>query len=532
MRRLLATFCLVGVCTAAALLASGAGGGETGPRTYRMVFDNAFGLVEGGDFRVGGVRAGQTTSFDIRQPPTGPPKAVVTATVTGHGFGELRADARCTIEPQSLVGEYFVDCQPGSSDQRLPDGATVPLAQNRGTIPVDLVNDVLRRPPRERLRLLVASLGTGLAGRAGDLQAVLRRAHPGLRETSETLGLLGDQNATIKRFITDADTVMAALEARKRDVRRFVTESGRAAEIAASRRADLRLATRRLPGLLAELRPSMARLGELAAEGTPLAAGLERAAPDATAVLERTAPFARAALPAVRALGEAAVPATQALRDGRQEVSTLRRMAADAPATARPLRQLLQTLDDRRRAVDDDPRARLTGPPPGDPTHAGSRGGFTGFEALANYFFWQSMTTNGFDDIGHLLRVGATVTKCSPYRNALPRDAEDEQLFADCNSWLGPRQPGINAPDPSVPAASARVATRSERPASRRGERRGPGEPDAGPVAGQRDISEPQIAPPPGLRRLLDSAADSGSGTPEPGRGADPRGLLDYLLAP
>ena len=533
MRRLLAIVAIAAACVLAVALA-GTSGGISQDRTYRLVFDNAFGLVEGGDFRIGGVRAGQTTRFDIRQSPTGPPKAVVTATVTDHGFGDLRHDASCSIEPQSLVGEYFVDCQPGSSDQPLEDGGTVPLGQNRGTIGVDLVTDVLRRPPRERLRLLVASLGTGVAGRSEDLEAVLRRAHPGLRETSETLQLLGDQNRTIKSFIADADTVVAALEARKRDVSRFVAEAADTAEIGASRREELSDATRRLPGFLAELRPSMARLGELAREGSPLAAELERAAPDATAVLRRTGPFAREALPAVRALGEAAVPATQALRDGRAEVRTLRRLALDAPGTAKPLRQVLQTLDDRRRAVDADPRARVTAPPAPDPTHVDSGGGFTGFEGIANYFFWQSMTTNGFDGIGHLLRVGATLTKCSPYRNALPAGPEDEQLFADCNSWLGPRQPGINAPDPSDPTTAAQLRT-GDRAASRVGERRRPGEPDAGPLPGQRDISRPQVVAPPGLRRLLDAVPELG-GRPEPVPGAPPvpgaESLLDYLLAP
>ena len=524
---------LAAICGLAVVLAGGSAG-DSQTRTYRLVFDNAFGLVEGGDFRIGGVRAGQTTSFDIRQSPTGPPKAIVTATVTEHGFGDLRTDASCTIEPQSLVGEYFVDCQPGSSDDPLPDGGTVPLSQNRGTIPVDLVNDILRRPPRERLRLLVASLGTGVAGRAEDLEAVLRRAHPGLRETGEALRLLGAQNSTIRRFIADADTVVAALEERKRDVSRFVAEAADTAEVGASRRAELREATRRLPAFLAELRPSMARLGELAREGAPLAAELERAAPAVTAVLRRTPPFAREALPAMRALGNAAVPATQALRDGRAEVRTLRRLALDAPGTAKPLRQVLQTLDDRRRAVDADPRARVTSPPAPDPTHIDAGGGFTGFEGIANYFFWQSMTTNGFDRIGHLLRVGATLTKCSPYRNALPAGPEDEQLFADCNSWLGPRQPGINAPDPSVPATAARLRA-GERPASRVGERRRPGEPEAGPLPGQRDISRPQVVPPPGLRRLIDALPGLGDG-PRPSPGTPPapgtENLLDYLLAP
>ena len=117
------------------------------------------------------------------------------------------------------------------------------------------------------------------------------------------------------------------------------------------------------------------------------------------------------------------MPATQALREGKDELNELSRLAADAPATAKPLRQLLQSLDDRKRAIDNDPRAKVNGPPATDPSYGGGRGGFTGFESIANYFFWQVMSTNVFDEIGHLLRVGATVNKCSPFQNDVTRQA-------------------------------------------------------------------------------------------------------------
>src|SRR3990170_6333548 len=201
MRRL-ATAALVVLATAALAFAlAGASGDEGGKRTYRIVFDNAFGLVSGGDFRVGGVRAGQTSGFDVKTSRSGPPKAVVTATVSEEGVPAFRTDARCAVKPQSLIGEYFVDCQPGTAAKRLPDGAAIPVTQTEGTIPIDLIQNVLRRPYRERLRVLVAGLGTGLAGRSEDLQEVLRRAHPGLRETSKVLRILGDESVTIRRFI-------------------------------------------------------------------------------------------------------------------------------------------------------------------------------------------------------------------------------------------------------------------------------------------------------------------------------------------
>ena len=74
------------------------------------------------------------------------------------------------------------------------------MTQTEGTIPIDLIQNVLRRPYRERLRVLVAGLGTGLAGRSDDLQEVLRRAHPGLRETSKVLRILGAESQTIQQL--------------------------------------------------------------------------------------------------------------------------------------------------------------------------------------------------------------------------------------------------------------------------------------------------------------------------------------------
>ncbi len=139
------------------------------------MFDNAFGLTEGGDFRVGGVKAGSTTEFKAITPRTRPPKAEVTAKITEPGFGDFREDASCNIKPQSLIGEYYVDCQPGTLEQAAArrTAARCRSSQTSSTIPQDLVNNILRRPYRERLRLIINELGTGLAGRPEDLQAVL-----------------------------------------------------------------------------------------------------------------------------------------------------------------------------------------------------------------------------------------------------------------------------------------------------------------------------------------------------------------------
>jgi virulence factor Mce-like protein len=495
---------VLGVCAAAFVLAGAADKGSEG-KTYKILFDNAFGLTKGGDFRVGGVNAGQTTSFDVSKKKGESPKAVVTAEVTKPGFGDFRKDASCEILPQSLIGEYYVDCQPGKSEERLEDGGTIPVEQTSSTIPTDIVNDIMRRPYRERFRLLITELGTGLAGRPDDLQEVLRRAHPGLRETSRVLRILGDQNEVIKNFITDSDTVVQELERNKKDVVRWVEEAGDAAEISATRRNELRAQFQRFPRFLDELRPTMERLGELADEQTPLLADLERAAPDLDTFFTRLGPFSEASRPAVRSLGDMSEVGHEAVTTGKQEIAELRTLAVNAPPFAKPLRQFLQTIDDRKRAIENDPRAKATAPPAPDPTAIPKEGGFTGMEAVWNYFFWQTLSINMLDNDAHILRASLTaVPDCMEFTNEKP----NPETIKRCNSYLGPNQPGILSPDPLDDGANpsaARLRAESGKPALQLGERRGEGQPEAGPLPGQPDLSKPQIALPPDLQRLLDS---------------------------
>jgi virulence factor Mce-like protein len=428
---------------------------DGGSKTYELFFDNAFGLTEGGDFKVAGVRAGKTSTFKVRT-VNGRPLALVEAEVTEPGLADLRKDAHCEIRPQSLIGEYFVDCQPGASDERLPDGGRVPVEQTSSTIAIDLVNDVLRRPYQDRLRLIVGELGAGLAGRPGDLSAVLRRAHPALRETSETLRILGRQTDTIKKFIGDAHTVVGALEDRKRDVSRFVREAGETAEISASRREQLGESFRRLPAFLTELEPYMGRLGDLTDAQTPVLRNLESASDELDTFLTRLRPFTAEGLPAFKALGEASVVGRRAVLKTDEEIRELRRLAKDAPGFAKPLRQLLQTIDDRKRGVEPDRRAAASGPPAGDKTHTSSgRAGFTGMEAIWNFFYWQTLSTNALDDVGHVLRLTALVNQCSPYE-IKPSPEHTEK----CNGFLGPTQPGVTTPDPTAGTAAASAERR------------------------------------------------------------------------
>ena len=278
---------------------------------------------------------------------------------------------------------------------------------------------------RERLRLILSELGTGLAGRPDDLAEVLERAHPGLRETSRVLRILGDQNHVIERFIVDADTVVQELEQNKKDVARWVTASADAAEVTATRSAELQADVReapRLPRRAApdDARPRQRRRRADAAAGRPAEGGARppRVLPPARPVLRGLATGDRVARRVVEG-GHEGLPARR--RGGRRSCSAL---SKDAPGFAKPLRQFLETMDDRERAIESDERAKAGAPPEPDPTAIpddanfrglGPEGGFTGLESIWNYFYWQTLSINMFDDVAHIVRLGLTVSegKCS-----------------------------------------------------------------------------------------------------------------------
>src|SRR5262245_42728710 len=110
MKRLLLCATVVLAAGAFILLAGGAGN-SSGAGTYKIELDNAFGLVTGSDFKVAGVPAGTISAINLDQKSL---HGVVTVNVTNAGFGQFHQDAVCQSRPQSLIGEYFIDCNPGS----------------------------------------------------------------------------------------------------------------------------------------------------------------------------------------------------------------------------------------------------------------------------------------------------------------------------------------------------------------------------------------------------------------------------------
>ena len=396
----------------------------------RAIFDNASTLVAGEDVKIAGVPVGVIADLEV----TDENQAAITLRIDDPGFVPWKEDAECKVGSQGLIGEKFVDCQPGSASARkLPEiedgegeGAhLLPVERTSSPVDLDLVNNIMRLPYRQRFAILLSEFGAGLAGRGEELNEVIHRANPALRETDEVLKILADQNRTLARLARDSDQALAPLARERASLASFIVEANETGEATAERRADIRRGLNLLPDFLRELEPLMADLEGFTDQGTPLLADLNAAAPALGRLIEAQGTLADAGRDSFPSLGDALERGRPALIEARPLIRDLGRLGREAAPVASDLDELTKSLS-RTGAV----------------------------ERLNDLVYYLALVSNGFDGLGHYLRAGLVTNVCSSY--ALEASSSCRSTFFD------PSAEGATAAgDETLAAANAEVANES-----------------------------------------------------------------------
>jgi ABC-type transporter Mla subunit MlaD len=122
MRRAPGIGILVAAAAAVAPVVTGCGaGGSSGGYRVDALFDNASFLIPGQDVRIAGANVGTVTAVKV----TPDRKARISMRIDKR-FAPFRSDADCFIAPQSLIGERFIQCAPGTPRGRGRRCATRP----------------------------------------------------------------------------------------------------------------------------------------------------------------------------------------------------------------------------------------------------------------------------------------------------------------------------------------------------------------------------------------------------------------------
>jgi ABC-type transporter Mla subunit MlaD len=393
-----------------ALLAISAGKSKT--YQVRAIFDDAGNIIPGENVKIDGVKVGTVNTVE----PTPEEKAAVVLNITNKGFADFRADASCTIRPQALIGEKFVDClptQPRVEGTPLPpplskipkghEGAgqhLLPVTGTHSPVDVDLLGDINRLPERQRLTIILNELGAGLAGRGSDLHDVIQRANPALQELDRVLAILAGENKVLGKLAEDSDRALAPFAAVRNRVADFIAQSNTVAQASARHLAALERNLIDFPPFLRQLGPAMERLGRFADQTTPVFTDLKVAAPGIDEAFTHLAPFSQSSIAFFKSVGQTAKISGPALASLRPLLQRLRGLGTQAAPFASNAAELLTSL-------------RETG----------------GLERLMDFIYLGANAANGYDALGHFLRAEGVGTLCLSYSITPNPTCSSQKLF-------------------------------------------------------------------------------------------------------
>ncbi len=412
MRRLaLIALVLVAAATIAAVASASGSGDGAGNYRVRAIFDDASFAVPGEQVRVAGAPVGSIASLEV----TKGKRAAVTLQIDDARFTPFHANATCAIRPQSLIGEEYVDCDPGTTAaptlKRIAHGPGagtyyLPVLRTHSPVDFDIAQNIYREPVAQRLAIILNELGTGLAARGSDLNAVIHRADPALGNTDQVLKILAGQNRALAKLATDSAAVLTPLARQRKSLADFIVQANTTAVASAARAKDISRSIQLLPGFLQQLRPLMVDLGTLADQGTPVASDLGASAAALGREFTELTPFAKAARTSLIALGNAAAQSQAPLVATLPLARQLNRLGTQAEPAATLLDRLTASLD---------------------------KSGAIG--QLMALLFYGTNAANGFDSLGHYVR--------------------DELLVSDCTGYATSPVPGCSANFPKGSSASA-----------------------------------------------------------------------------
>ena len=314
MRRAGAIGVLLGAVALVAILAATTSSQGSRMARFDVIFDDARGLVSGQVVKVAGARAGSVDNVVV----TADFKARIEASIDRR-FMPFHQDATCSIRPEALVAENYLECDPGSAGTPLLRAGggfppTVPVTHT--TEPVSLLDlfNIFNLPTRERLTVLLNELGIATAGRGEDINQILLRANPTLSLARQAIAILSRQRTQLETIIDAGSRFTAQAASNRATLQHFLSGAAAVSSVAADHRGALAQSVSRLPGLLAVARPALEQLDAVAVNGTPVLTQLGTAVPELRQVSRDLGPFASAARPALAKLAVALRAAVPAIR--------------------------------------------------------------------------------------------------------------------------------------------------------------------------------------------------------------------------
>jgi hypothetical protein len=262
----------------------------------------------------------------------------------------------------------------------------LPLGNNGTSVDPDLINDINTLPYAQRFRLIFNELGAGLAGRGEDLEVLVKRANPVLRDVDTLFGVLSKQRDQLAQLASDSEEILGPLSRERAHVAGFLANAGTAAAASSEHGPELEEALRKFPQFLTEFKLTMNELKGFSKAATPVFEELGRAAPSLTDATRTLTPFSEATTVSLKSLAKAGEESGPIFA---QADPVVQKAAALAKSGVHPTSNLAKLL-----------------------TNLQATGGWDG---LTELIYNTAASVNGFDQYGHFGRTLVTLTNCVEY---------------------------------------------------------------------------------------------------------------------
>jgi phospholipid/cholesterol/gamma-HCH transport system substrate-binding protein len=278
----------------------------------------------GGILKNYNVKVGEVPAGEIKEISLNPDDSVRLKMELDPDVGPIGSGASAKVRPVNLLGEKYVDLDPGDLSRPQPEGTVIPRQRTGVPVEIDDVLNVLDPDTRTGLRLLINEFGVSVAGRGADFNSVLEDLPPALDRA----------NAVV------AEVALETIVRGKDEFADLVGEAGRALDVAADRREQLGGTIRAASPVVGQLRSTLGELQRATTDLRPAARDLRTASPNLARTLERLPAFAK---DADATLAEATRVAPDLRRLARSSTPTLRRLRPTADrlagfsSTAKPL---------------------------------------------------------------------------------------------------------------------------------------------------------------------------------------------------
>jgi ABC-type transporter Mla subunit MlaD len=180
--------------------------------TYAVTVEvqDAAGLVEGNEARIGGKRVGVVKEIVAKPQRSGPATAELVLKLDLNAK-PIKDDTQVTVRPRSTLGLKYLELRPGKRGRDVPEGGRLALKQSQPVVDLDEVINTFDASTRQAMQVTTRELGPGLTGRGLDFNATVADAPELFTRLDAVMTNLSDPRTRLGRLIPALERVASAV---------------------------------------------------------------------------------------------------------------------------------------------------------------------------------------------------------------------------------------------------------------------------------------------------------------------------------